>query len=69
MLTIILLVFSGVAPKAKWIHACACNFAGYCRLLITIFKKCPLPLHNSLTVLQRRLDAAKLPVGHVPFES
>jgi subtilisin family serine protease len=21
----------GVAPKAKWIHACACNFAGYCR--------------------------------------
>ena len=21
----------GVAPKAKWVHACACNFAGYCR--------------------------------------
>jgi subtilisin family serine protease len=21
----------GVAPEAKWVHACACNFAGYCR--------------------------------------
>ena len=56
----------GVAPKAKWIHACACNFAGYCRLPITTFKKCHLLLQNSLTVLQRRLDAAKLPVGYVP---